>query len=226
MLAALLLLSAAACGGRADAPPPAPEVAVSPASTPGAPAASKPRVVILGDSLTAGYGLPSKDEAFPALLQQRIDEEGLGYEVVNMGVSGDTSAGGLRRLDWALDGDVRVLVVALGGNDGLRGLGPEQLRENLSHLIDRARARDVAVLLCGMEAPPNLGPAYTGQFRRVYRDLAREKQVVLLPFLLDGVAGVPEMNQNDGIHPNRQGAERVAGLVWSALRPMLTASSS
>jgi acyl-CoA thioesterase-1 len=177
---------------------------------------------VLGDSLTSGYGLPSQDQAFPAALQARMDQSGLGYEVVNMGVAGDTTAGGLRRLDWALEGDVRVLIVALGGNDGLRGLGPDQMRQNLAAIIDGARRKNVRVLLCGMEAPPNLGGDYTRQFRAVYDEVARDKQVPFLPFLLDGVAGMPDMNQPDGIHPNAAGAQRVAALVWAKLRPMLS----
>ena len=188
--------------------------------------AVRPRVVVLGDSLTAGYGLPSKELAFPALLQKDIDAAGLEFEVVNMGVSGDTTAGGLRRLDWAMEGDVRVLVVALGGNDGLRGLGPAQMQENLTAIIDRARARGAQVLLCGMEAPPNLGAKYTDEFRAAYRRLAKSKGVALVPFMLDGVAGLPQFNQPDGIHPNEAGAKRVAALVWTALRPMLEARST
>lgn len=185
----------------------------------------RPRIVVLGDSLTAGYGLDAR-QAYPALLQQRLDEAGLGYEVVNMGVSGDTSAGGLRRLDWALEGDVRILIVALGGNDALRGLPPADLERNLGAIIDRARARGIDVLLCGMEAPPNLGAAYTNAFRDVYRRLAREKRVALLPFLLEGVAGDPGLNQADGIHPNEEGARRIADLVWTRLEPMLERTSS
>ena len=181
---------------------------------------ARPRVVFLGDSLTAGYGL-DPGVAFPDVVQQRIDAAGLGYDVVNMGVSGDTSAGGRRRLDWALDGDVRVLVVALGGNDGLRGLAPSELRANLAAIIDDAKARKIEVLLCGMEAPPNFGARYTREFRDVYVSLAREQQVAFLPFLLDGVAGDPDLNQPDGIHPSVEGARRVAELVWGALRPLL-----
>ena len=177
--------------------------------------------MVLGDSLTAGYGLPSQDQAFPAVLQAKLDAARLGYDVVNMGVSGDTTAGGLRRLDWALEGDVRVLVVALGGNDGLRGLGPEQMRANLTAIVDAASSRSIRVLLCGMEAPPNLGAEYTRQFRAVFTDVARDKQVTLLPFLLEGVAGLPAMNQPDGIHPNAAGAQRMAELVWTKLRPLL-----
>lgn len=191
----------------------------------GAARAGRPRIVVLGDSLTAGFGLDA-GQAFPALLQRRLDEAGLGYEVVNMGVSGDTSAGGLRRLDWALDGDVRILIVALGGNDALRGLPPEDLERNLGAIIDRARTRGIDVLLCGMEAPPNLGATYTAAFRDVYRRLAREKGVALLPFLLEGVAGVPGLNQADGIHPNEEGAHRIADLVWTHLDPLLKRTAS
>lgn len=175
--------------------------------------APAPRIVFLGDSLTAGYGLDPR-EAYPSLVADRLRAAGLGFDVVNAGVSGDTSAGGLSRLDWSLEGDVRVLVVALGGNDALRGLGTPELAGNLSRIIERAMARGVRVILAGMEAPPNLGPAYTSAFRAVYRDLAARYRVAFLPFLLDGVAGVPALNQADGIHPNAAGAKRVADLVW------------
>jgi acyl-CoA thioesterase-1 len=177
-------------------------------------------VVFLGDSLTAGLGLPA-DEAYPAIVQQKIDAEHLNYEVINAGVSGDTSAGGLRRLDWVLSGDVRVLVVALGANDGLRGLPPRDMRQNLTSIVSTARNRGIAVILAGMEAPPNVGPEYTAEFRSVYRDLAKQQRVPLIPFLLQGVAGEPALNQPDGIHPNREGARRVADIMWPALRPML-----
>lgn len=174
--------------------------------------AGRPKVVFLGDSLTAGYGLDA-DQAYPSLIQRRLREAGYDAEVVNAGVSGDTSAGGLRRLDWSLDGNVRVLVLALGGNDALRGLSTEELRRNLGAIIEQARRRRVAVVLAGMEAPPNLGRAYTSAFRRVYRDLAAEHRVALIPFLLEGVAGRPSLNQADLIHPNAAGARKMADLV-------------
>jgi acyl-CoA thioesterase-1 len=179
----------------------------------------RPRIVVLGDSLTAGLGLAA-GEAFPVLLQESIDSAGLDFEVVNAGVSGDTSAGGLRRVDWALDGDVRLLVVALGGNDGLRGIPVDELRRNLAAIITKATARGVSVVLAGMEAPPNFGSAYTTAFRQVYSDLARESGVPLVPFLLDRVAGVPSLNQRDGIHPNADGAKIVAETVWTVVRPV------
>ncbi|HWP99101.1 MAG TPA: arylesterase [Vicinamibacterales bacterium] len=186
--------------------------------------APRPRIVVLGDSLTAGLGLP-RDEAFPSHLQRRIDAAGLRYEVVNAGVSGDTSSGGLRRLDWALDGDVRILIVALGGNDGLRGVPVEELRRNLEAIVERAQARGVSVVLAGMAAPPNQGRDYAGAFRQVYRDLARRHRLPLVPFLLEGVAGDPAFNQEDGIHPNAAGAARVADNVWRVLRPLLEPST-
>lgn len=186
--------------------------------------ADAPRIVILGDSLTAGLGLPV-EQSFPSLLQERLDREGYEYEVVNAGVSGDTSAGGLRRLDWALEGNVEVLVVALGGNDGLRGLPVTELKRNLTAIVDEATERGVKVVLAGMEAPPNNGPEYTAAFRRVYRDLARERDLPFIPFLLDGVAGNASLNQADGIHPNAQGARLVADLVWDTLEPALSRTS-
>jgi acyl-CoA thioesterase-1 len=207
----LALTVASACG-RAAAPPPAPE-AGGVGHAAGQPAAARPRIVFLGDSLTAGYGLDSS-EAYPSLIAERLRAAGLEFEVVNAGVSGDTSAGGLSRIDWSMDGDVRVLVVALGGNDALRGLGTAELERNLSRIIERARGRGARVILAGMEAPPNLGPAYTSAFRAVYRDLASRHGVAFIPFLLEGVAGNGTLNQADGIHPNAAGAKRVADVVW------------
>lgn len=181
---------------------------------------STPRIVMLGDSLTAGLGL-DRDEAYPALIQGRLKDRGLAYEVVNAGVSGDTSAGGLSRLDWALDGNVKVLVVALGANDGLRGLPIDELNRNLSQIIERAQARRVAIVLVGMEAPPNFGDRYTAAFHDVFPALARKYRVRLVPFLLQGVAAVDALNQRDGIHPNRRGAAVVADNVWRVLEPAL-----
>jgi acyl-CoA thioesterase-1 len=178
------------------------------------------RIVFLGDSLTAGYGLDRSD-AVPSLIQARLDAQGYRYEVVNAGVSGDTSAGGLNRLDWSLDGDVAVLVLELGGNDGLRGLPVSAMKQNLDTIIRRAKGRGITVLLTGMEAPPNYGAAYTGEFRRAFADLAREHRVPFVPFFLAGVAGIPSLNLADGIHPNRAGARIVEATVWRALEPLL-----
>jgi acyl-CoA thioesterase-1 len=185
--------------------------------------AKRPRIVVLGDSLTAGLGL-SQDDAYPTLLQQRIDAAGLNYTVVNAGVSGDTSAGGLSRLDWALGDsrdDVRILIVALGGNDGLRGLPVEELEQNLATIIEHAQARRVGVILAGMDAPPNFGQSYIVSFHQVYPRLAVRYRVPLIPFLLQGVAGIDTLNQRDGIHPTAAGARIVADNVWAVLKPMV-----
>ena len=180
---------------------------------------SRPRITVLGDSLTAGLGLP-KAASYPALLQERVDAAGLRFEVVNAGVSGDTSAGGLARLDWALEGDVRILIVALGGNDGLRGLPPEELQRNLARIVERAQAKGITVILAGMEAPPNYGRDYIVSFHKVYPALAARYRVALVPFLLQGVAGIEQLNQRDGIHPTAAGAKIVADTVWGALKPI------
>lgn len=187
---------------------------------PASKSATGPRIVALGDSLTAGLGL-SPSEAYPHLLQQRLEDEGLQYEVINAGVSGDTSAGGLSRLDWALDGDVRVLIVALGGNDALRGLPAAQLKRNLAEIIRRAQVRHITVVLAGMEAPPNYGPDYALAFHQVYPTLAKEYGVALVPFLLQAVGGIARLNQPDGIHPTAEGARVLADNVWTVLKPIV-----
>jgi acyl-CoA thioesterase-1 len=232
-----VLVLVAACGGEPPdrdrtSPPvgaPAPATSTVPASRPataGPDRPDAPRIIVLGDSLTAGLGLPV-EENFPSLLQKRLDDRGERFVVVNAGVSGDTSAGGLRRLDFALaEGEPRILIVALGGNDGLRGLAPEQLEQNLTAIIERGLERGLRVILAGMEAPPNFGADYTSRFRQVYPTLATRYQLRLVPFLLDGVAGDPSLNQADGIHPNARGAAKVADLVWRALEPELAAVRS
>ena len=229
-VAVVALVWTIACGSRGDPPAdhhdPAPASRSAPA--PAAPIAGtaairvdrRPRIVVLGDSLTAGLGLPT-DKAFPAVLQQRLAISGFDYEVVNAGVSGDTSAGGLSRLDWALDGDVRVLIVALGGNDGLRGLPADQLKSNLAQIVERAQARGIVVVLAGMEAPPNYGRQYAVAFHQVYPTLARQYRLPLVPFLLQGVAGDDALNQRDGIHPTVVGAAIIADNVWTILEPVV-----
>lgn len=185
---------------------------------------TRPKIVVLGDSLTAGLGL-QPSQAYPALLQQKLAAAGYGWDVVNAGVSGDTTAAGLDRLDWALDEpNVKILVLELGANDGLRGLPPNDMEKNLAAMIQRAQARGISVLLAGMEAPPNYGPDYTAAFHRVYPDLARKYHVPLVPFLLDKVAGIPSLNQADGIHPTAAGAQIVADTVWRALKPLVDAA--
>jgi acyl-CoA thioesterase I len=184
------------------------------------PAARRPRVVFLGDSLTAGYGLDI-EQSVPSLVQKHLDAEGYTYEVVNAGVSGDTSAGGLRRLDWSLDGEVRILVLELGANDGLRGLPVADMKKNLKSIITAAKTRGIDVLLTGMEAPPNYGQAYTSEFRRAFRDLAGEEHVAFMPFYLYEVAGIPTLNIADGMHPNPAGARIVEANLWRSLKPLL-----
>ena len=221
----VLALALTACGSRGQTPPAGDQAAATtgaaPASPPSEPRAiaARPRIVVLGDSLTAGLGIPV-ESAYPSLLQERADAEGLNFEVVNAGVSGDTSAGGLSRLDWTLQGDVRILIVALGGNDGLRGLPVEQLRRNLAEIVERARARGIAVVLAGMEAPPNFGRDYVVAFHQVYPSLAAEYHVAFVPFLLEGVAGHADLNQRDGLHPTAAGARIVADNVWAVLGPI------
>jgi len=221
---ACALSALAACGPNADRRTDsvvnqAPRVTASPQTR------TRPRIVVLGDSLTAGLGLPTED-AYPSLLQKRIDDERLDYEVVNAGVSGDTSAGGLSRLDWALEGDVKVLIVALGGNDALRALPVEELRQNLSTIIERAQTRHIQVVLAGMEAPRNFGRDYDVGFHQVYPEVAKKYNVPLVPFLLQDVAGVDRLNQRDGIHPTAEGAQIVANNVWTVLKPLLSNPNS
>ncbi|MEK6283659.1 MAG: arylesterase [Acidobacteriota bacterium] len=176
-----------------------------------------------GDSLTAGLGLSAK-EAYPALLQERLKQDGYDYDVVNSGVSGDTSAGGVRRIDWALDGDVRFLILELGANDFLRGQPVAETKKNLAEIIDRAQAKNAKVLLAGMLAPTNAGREYQEQIRTMFTDLAREKDVTLIPFFLENVAGLEPLNQQDGIHPNAAGTKLVAETVYRHLKPMLDES--
>ena len=220
-LGAIALVAIAACGSRPQEQQQtsAPPAILQPAKP------ARPRIVALGDSITAGLGLPP-DEAYPALLQKYVDSQGLSYEVVNAGVSGDTSAGGLSRLDWALDGEVRFLIVALGGNDALRALPPEELRQNLATIVERAQAKHITVVLAGMEAPRNFGRDYIVRFHQVYPDLAHKYNVALVPFLLQDVAGIDRLNQRDGIHPTAEGAEIVAKHIWSVLKPLLVATRS
>jgi acyl-CoA thioesterase-1 len=213
LLLAWFALAAAACE-RSDAPAPAPPP--SPAED------RRPVVLFLGTSITAGYGLPAS-EAFPARVQERIDAAGLGYRVVNAGVSGDTSAGGLRRIGWLVQLPIAVLVLELGANDMLRGLDVGALERNLQAIIDRTHAvhPGARVLVAGMRAAPNLGEDYGRAFEAVYPALARANDAALLPFVLEGVAADEALNQPDGIHPTAEGHRRVAERVWSALRPLL-----
>jgi acyl-CoA thioesterase-1 len=187
-----------------------------------APADDRPLVLFLGTSLTAGLGL-DPSEAYPALVQEKIDAEHLRYRVVNAGVSGETSAGALRRIDWLLREPVAVLVIETGANDGLRGQDPDATRANVQAILDAARRKQPTprLVLAAMDAPPNYGEDYRRRFRALYPELARASGATLLPFLLDGVAGNPKLNQADGIHPTAEGHRRVAENVWKVLRPLL-----
>jgi acyl-CoA thioesterase-1 len=185
--------------------------------------ADRPAIVVLGTSLTAGLGL-DPDLAYPALLQQKIDAAGLDFRVVNAGVSGATSAGTRRQAEWMLQRQPpAVLVIETGANDGLRGLDVDSLRANIQAIVDRARAvrPSPKVLLIGMEAPPNLGFVYARRFRDVYRKVASANDITLVPFLLEGVAGIDSLNQPDGIHPTAAGQRRIATTVWKALEPLV-----
>lgn len=182
------------------------------------------RVLVLGNSIAAGSGVDPK-QAFPALLQQKVDSLGWNVRIVNAGLSGETTAGGRRRLDWLLRQPVDVLLIELGGNDGLRGVDPGTTQRNLQAMIDTARAHypDVRILLAGMQIPPNLGPEYTKTFKQIYPTLAEKNDVALIPFLLEGVGGVDSLMQSDGMHPNAAGHRRVATNVWNELKPILAA---
>jgi acyl-CoA thioesterase-1 len=205
-----------ACGNNQPAAPATP---AQPATTPPA-ASNRPKIVALGDSLTAGYGL-SLHESYPSLLQEQLERDGFDYEVVNAGVSGDTTAGGLRRLDWALEGDVRFVILELGANDILRGLPTSETRRNLAQIIERSRARGAQVLLAGMLAPTNYGAQYGRASMEIFPALAKEYDLPMIPFFLDRVAGIENLNQPDGVHPNPEGTRIVAETVYQHLKPML-----
>jgi acyl-CoA thioesterase-1 len=213
---ALAALAAAACrGGAPSEARPTPSASASETD-------ERPVILFVGTSLTAGLGL-DPSEAYPALVQQKLDAAGLRYRVVNAGVSGETSAGALRRIDWLMRQPVAVLVLETGANDGLRGQDPEETRVNIQAILDAVRRREPRprVLLAAMEALPNYGEAYRRRFRSIYPELAKANGATLVPFLLDGVAGDPALNQPDGIHPTAEGHARVAENVWKALRSVL-----
>lgn len=213
--------------GDAESAQEAPAQAADTQETPAPEPDSEPDSLILffGNSLTAGYGL-ELSQAFPALIQQKIDSADLPYEVRNSGLSGETTAGGNSRVEFVLSTlrkPLAVFVLELGGNDGLRGIPPEESEKNLQAIIDKVRAYDsqARILLCGMEAPPNMGDAFTGAFREMYPALSEKNRVALVPFLLEGVGGEPELNLPDGIHPTPEGHQILARTVWKYLRPLL-----
>ena len=187
-------------------------------------AAERKTIVFIGDSLTAGYGLDNPSaQAYPALIQEKIDAAQLNYLAVNAGLSGDTTAGGLRRINWLLRQKIDILVIALGGNDGLRGVSPKSTKANLKGIIEQTRAKypSVTIMLAGMQMPANMGEAYRQSFRRIFPEVADEKKCLLIPFLLEGVGGDPEFNQIDLIHPNLAGQRRIANHVWAFLESRL-----
>ena len=179
-------------------------------------------ILFFGDSITAGYGLEKK-QAFPALIEQKIDSQSLAFKVVNAGLSGETTAAGLRRIDWVLQRKVDFLVLELGANDGLRGVPLSTTRKNLQAIIERAKKKypQMQIVVAGMQIPPNMGPEYTAEFRALFPALAKKNSAALIPFLLEGVGGVPELNLPDGIHPTSQGHKIVAENVWKVLGPLL-----
>jgi acyl-CoA thioesterase I len=189
------------------------------------PSLERPSVVFLGTSLTAGLGL-DPEQAYPAVIQRKIDSAGLGYRVVNAGVSGETSAGALRRVDWLFQQPVSVLVVETGANDGLRGLPPDSLRANIQAIFDRAKQLEPPpkLVLLGMRVPPNYGRTYSQQFQALYPELARANDATLVPFLLQSVGGIASLNQADGVHPTAEGQRKMAETVWKVLEPILITS--
>ncbi len=188
----------------------------------GKPSADLPRILIIGNSITAGFGLQT-DQAFPALLQSRLDSAGHRYEVVNAGLSGETTSGGARRIDWLLRGGADVLIIELGGNDGLRGISPDVTEQNLRTIIQTMRGENdkATIILGGMRMPLNMGASYREDFESVFPRVAEKTGVIFIPHILEGVGGVPELNQPDGIHPTAEGQKIIADLVWGYLEPVL-----
>ncbi|SDE76321.1 arylesterase [Ulvibacter litoralis] len=215
---ALVLIS---CGNKGDAKEKVETTATT--ETPVSEVASKKTILFFGDSITAGYGLDDINDAFPGVLQSKIDSLGLAYAVVNSGVSGETSAGGSGRIEWILNQDIDVFILELGANDGLRGVPLTETRANLQAIIDAVVEKDptTTIILAGMELPPNMGQAYTSEFRSIFSDLAKENNVELIPFILKDVGGVAALNQSDGIHPTVEGHKIVANNVWDVLKTVI-----
>ncbi|WP_127136894.1 arylesterase [Flagellimonas oceanensis] len=183
---------------------------------------SNKKILFFGDSLTAGYGL-EVSQAFPALIQQRIDSLGLDYTVINAGLSGETTASGKNRLAWVLEDGIDIIIIELGANDGLRGVPLAETEQNLKSMVDTVQSKlpGAKIILAGMKIPPNMGPEYTSKFESIFPELADSEDIKLIPFLLENVAGIPELNQGDGIHPTVEGQKLVAQNVWEVLQPIL-----
>lgn len=179
-------------------------------------------ILFFGDSITAGYGI-EQDQAFPALIQHKIDSLGWEFSVRNGGLSGETSAGGVQRIDWMLQNDTDVFILELGGNDGLRGIDPKSTKQNLQKIIDKVKEKypEAAIILAGMQVPPNLGADYTRQFKNIYPELAQSNDITLIPGLLQEVGGKSDLMQADGLHPTGKGHKRMADTIWKTLKPIL-----
>jgi acyl-CoA thioesterase I len=215
LFTALLLTG---CGGKKTSP-----AETAPAATAQSDVSASKTILFFGDSLTAGYGLDDPSEAFPGVVQQRIDSAKLPYRVINAGVSGETTAGGKGRINWVLKQKVDVFVLELGANDGLRGIPVSETEKNLQSIIDSVKTKYPAakIVLAGMQVPPNMGPAYSNEFKAIFPELATKNKIALVPFLLKGVGGVPSLNQHDGIHPTAEGAKIVGNNVWQVLKDVL-----
>lgn len=213
-----------ACGGNREKQPAAENKPI-PSGDSAAPASqpAERNIIFYGNSLTAGYGLAQPSEAFPQLVQNRIDSLKLPYKVINAGLSGETTAGGKSRIDWILKQPVSIFVLELGGNDGLRGIPITETKQNLQDIIDKVREKnpDVKLVLAGMQVPPNMGRKYALDFQAIFRELAEKNNTALVPFLLEGVGGIQSLNQPDGIHPTAEGHKILAENVWAVLKPML-----
>lgn len=219
----LLLFVAIALSACGEKNKPAAEAASKTAPTAKADASAVKTILFFGDSLTAGYGLDDPSEAFPGNIAKKIDSLKMPYKVINAGVSGETSAGGNSRIDWTLKQKVDVFILELGANDGLRGIPPNETAKNLQSIIDKVKAKypDAKLVMLGMQVPPNMGPDYVTKFKAVFPIIAAKNKMALVPFLLQGVGGHPDLNQPDGIHPTEKGAKIVADNVWSVLKGKL-----
>ena len=219
LLSLLMISTIGACGNAADKAPDDNQKATEKVAEP---VDSLKTILFFGNSLTAGYGLDPV-EAFPALIQLKIDSLKLPYKVINGGLSGETTSGGKTRIDWLLRQKIDVFILELGANDGLRGIPVKETRQNLQAIIDQVKSKypDVKLVLAGMHVPPNMGAAYAKEFHAIYSDIARKNQMTLIPFLLEGVGGNPELNQGDGIHPTAEGHKIVADEVWKYIQPIL-----